>query len=155
MDNFDLHILELMQNDASMTIADLASAVGLSTTPCWRRIQHLKKSGVIRKQVVLCDEASLNLSLTAFVTIRVSRHDEGWTSRFLESVALISEVLEVYRVAGEVDYLLKVVVPDVAGYDRVYKQLIKVADLMDVSSSFVMEVVRRTTALPTTHTRLR
>ncbi len=151
MDKFDQRILEILQKDASIGLAELASQVGLSTTPCWRRIQRLKDDGVILAQVTLCDPVSLNLGLTAFVTVRAARHDDLWTTRFLDGVAGIPEILEVYRMAGEVDYLLKVVVSDIAGYDRVYKRLIKVAELVDVSSGFVMEVVRHTTALPLDH----
>lgn len=148
MDKFDYRILEILQNDASASLADLAARVGLSTTPCWRRIQRLKEEGVIQAQVALCDPVSLGLGLTAFVTVKAARHDDGWTTRFLDGVAGIPEILEVYRMAGEIDYLLKVVVADIVGYDRVYKRLIKVAELVDVSSGFVMEVVRHTTALP-------
>ncbi|HEX7388394.1 MAG TPA: Lrp/AsnC family transcriptional regulator [Castellaniella sp.] len=153
MDKLDCKILEILQADASIGLADLATRVGLSTTPCWRRVQRLKDLKVIRAQVALCDPAQLNLGLTAFVTIRAARHDDDWTRRFLDGVAAIPEVLEAYRMAGDVDYLLKVVVSDIAGYDRVYKRLIKVAELTDVSSGFVMEVVRYTTALPLDHVR--
>lgn len=148
MDKLDYRILEILQQDASVGLADLAARVGLSTTPCWRRIQRLKEDGVIQAQVALCDPVRLGLGLTVFVTVKAARHDDAWTTRFLDGVAGIPEILEVYRMAGEVDYLLKVVVSDIAGYDRVYKRLIKVAELVDVSSGFVMEVVRHTTALP-------
>lgn len=148
LDKFDCKILEVLQEDASVGLNDLAAQVGLSTTPCWRRIQRLKDEGVIRGQVALCDPIRLNLGLTAFVTVKAARHDDRWTQSFLDGVAAIPEIVEVYRMAGEIDYLLKVVVSDIAGYDRVYKRLIKVAELVDVSSSFVMEVVQHTTALP-------
>lgn len=151
MDKFDQRILEILQRDASIGLAELAAQVGLSTTPCWRRIQRLKDDGVILAQVALCDPVSLNLGLTAFVTVRAARHDDAWTTRFLDGVMGIPEILEVYRMAGEIDYLLKVVVSDITGYDRVYKRLIKVAELVDVSSGFVMEVVCHTTALPLEH----
>ncbi|WP_417277356.1 Lrp/AsnC family transcriptional regulator [Castellaniella sp.] len=148
MDKFDYRILDILQKDASIALIELAGRVGLSTTPCWRRIQRMKEDGVIQAQVTLCNPATLGLGLTAFVTVKAARHDDGWTTHFLDGVAGIPEVLEVYRMAGEVDYLLKVVVTDIAGYDRVYKRLIQVAELVDVSSGFVMEVVRYTTALP-------
>jgi Lrp/AsnC family transcriptional regulator len=148
MDKKDIKILELMQQDASLSLNELADAVSLSPTPCWRRIQKLREDGVIRQQVTLCDPARLNLGLTAFVSIRASQHNEAWTQRFVSGVAAIREVVEVYRMTGEIDYLLKVVVPDIAGYDSVYKRLIKVAELQDVSSGFAMEVVKHTTALP-------
>lgn len=151
MDRIDAQILRLLQEDASLGLNEIASAVNLSPTPCWRRIQKLRDEGVIRKQVVLCDPAKLNLGLTAFVTIRASQHNDAWTERFLNGVTTIPEIVEIYRMTGDVDYLLKVVVPDIAGYDSVYKRLIKVAELLDVSASFAMEVVRQTTALPLDH----
>lgn len=155
MDKKDEKILALLQEDASINLNDLAKAVGLSPTPCWRRVQKLREDGVIRKQVVLCDPAKLNLGLTAFVTIRASQHNDTWTERFVKGVRQIPEIVEIYRMTGDVDYLLKVVVPDIAGYDSVYKRLIKVAELLDVSSGFAMEVVKQTTALPLDYTRTR
>ena len=148
MDKKDAQLLTLLQEDASMGLHDLAKAVSLSPTPCWRRIQKLRDEGVIRQQVTLCDPAKLNLRLTAFVTIRASQHNDAWTERFVKGVCAIREVVEVYRMTGDVDYLLKVVVPDIAGYDSVYKRLIKTAELQDVSSGFAMEVIKHTTALP-------
>jgi len=151
MDKFDCRILEALQADATLGLTELAARVGLSTTPCWRRVQRLKEDGVIRAQVALCDAASLNLGLTAFVSVRAARHDDTWTQRFLDGVAAIPEIVEIYRMAGDIDYLLKVVMSDIAGYDRVYKRLIKTVELVDVSASFVMETVRHTTALPLDH----
>jgi Lrp/AsnC family transcriptional regulator len=148
MDKKDRHILELLQHDASISLQDLAQEVGLSVTPCWRRIQKLKDDGVITSQVTLCDPAKLNLGLTAFVTVRAEQHNDAWTRRFISGVCAIKEIVVIYRMTGDVDYMLKVVVPDIAGYDSVYKRLIKVAELKDVSSGFAMEVVRHTTALP-------
>jgi Lrp/AsnC family transcriptional regulator len=151
MDRIDAQILRLLQEDASLGLNEIASAVNLSPTPCWRRIQKLREEGVIRKQVVLCDPAKLNLGLTAFVTIRASQHNDAWTERFLLGVSTVPEIVEIYRMTGDVDYLLKVVVPDIAGYDSVYKRLIKAVELLDVSASFAMEVVKQTTALPLDH----
>ncbi|MCG1042773.1 Lrp/AsnC family transcriptional regulator [Mycetohabitans sp. B8] len=151
MDKIDAKILSLLQHDASLGLNDIANVVNLSPTPCWRRIQKLREDGVIQRQVVLCDPIKLNLGLTAFVTIRASQHNDGWTSRFLKGVTAIPEVVEIYRMTGDVDYLLKVMVPDIAGYDNVYKRLIKVAELLDVSASFAMEVVKHTTAFPLDH----
>jgi Lrp/AsnC family transcriptional regulator len=148
MDKKDAQLLSLLQEDASMGLNDLAKAVSLSPTPCWRRIQKLRAEGVIRQQVVLCDPAKLNLALTAFVSIRVNQHNDVWTERFVQGIRDIREIVEIYRMAGDVDYLLKVVVPDVAAYDQVYKRLIRVAELFDVSAGFAMEVVKYTTALP-------
>ena len=148
MDKKDLQILALLQQDAATPLAKLAEAVNLSTTPCWRRVQKLHEDGVIRKQVALCDAAALNLPVTVFVSIRTSQHSDAWAKRFVQATRDIPEIMEIYRMSGDVDYLLKVVVPDIAGYDRVYKRLIKAVDLQDVSSSFAMEVLKSTTALP-------
>jgi len=153
MDTKDRTILELLQHDADMPLADIAAQAHLSTTPCWRRIQKLRESGVIRKQVALCDPARLNVGVTVFVAIRTSQHTQAWLDRFAKGVKDIPEVVELYRMSGEVDYLLRVVVPDIAAYDSVYKRLIKIADLHDVSSSFAMEQLKYTTALPLDYLR--
>jgi len=153
MDTKDRTILELLQHDADMPLADIAAQAHLSTTPCWRRIQKLRESGVIRKQVALCDPARLNVGVTVFVTIRTGQHTQAWLDRFAKGVKDIPEVVELYRMSGEVDYLLRVVVPDIAAYDSVYKRLIKIADLHDVSSSFAMEQLKYTTALPLDYLR--
>jgi Lrp/AsnC family transcriptional regulator len=151
MDSIDKRILKLLQEDASLPLAELSERVGLSQTPCWRRIQKLKDSGVIRKQVTLLDPARINLGVTVFVAVRTSEHTPQWLDRFAKGVADIPEVLELYRMSGDVDYLLRVVVPDIAGYDAVYKKLIKAANLHDVSSSFAMECIKYTTELPLVH----
>ncbi len=148
LDRIDLELLKLLQEDATLAVAELASRVHLSATPCWRRIQRLREAGVIRKQVMLLDAAKLNLGVTVFVSIKTSQHSPEWTARFLRGVEAILEVVEFYRMSGDVDYLLRIVVADIAGYDAVYKQLIQVADLADVSSSFSMEQLKYTTALP-------
>jgi Lrp/AsnC family transcriptional regulator len=148
MDKRDAQILTMLQEDATIGLNDLAKAVNLSPTPCWRRLQKLREDGVIRRQVVLCDPAKLNLGLTAFVTVRSSQHSDAWTKRFISGARSIPEIVEIYRMTGDVDYFLKVVVPDIAGYDSVYKRLIKSVELLDVSSAFAMEVIKWTTALP-------
>lgn len=148
MDKKDLEILSLLQRDASIPLADLASAVNLSSTPCWRRVQKLYDEGVIEQQVALCNPALLNVDVTVFVAVKTSQHNEQWTQRFVEGTREIPEIVEIYRMSGDIDYLLKVVVPDIAGYDKVYKKLVKAVDLQDVSSSFAMEVLKKTTALP-------
>jgi Lrp/AsnC family transcriptional regulator len=155
MDKKDLEILALLQKDASLPLAALAQAVNLSTTPCWRRVQRLHDEGVIRHQVVLCDPQRLNLGLTAFVSIRTSQHNRAWMDHFIAGATAIPEVVEIYRMSGDIDYLLKVMIPDIAGYDQVYKKLIKVADLLDVSSGFAMEVLKNTTALPLDYVKLK
>jgi len=148
MDRIDLAILRLLQDDADLSIQDIASKVGLSSTPCWRRIQKLEQEGVIRKRVALLDAARLNLGVTVFVAVRTNQHNQTWWERFKKAVVAIPEVVEFYRMSGEVDYLLRVVVPDIAAYDEVYKRLIESVDLYDVSSSFAMEQIKYTTALP-------
>lgn len=148
MDKKDLEILNFLQKDASISLADLAQTVHLSVTPCWRRVQKLQEDGVIRSQVVLCDPGKLNLGLTVMVALKAAQHNEKWMQKFIAGVKDISEIVEILRMSGDIDYLLKVHVPDMAGFDLVYKKLVKVADLQDVSSSFVMEVIKSTTALP-------
>jgi Lrp/AsnC family transcriptional regulator len=148
IDSIDVRILELLQQDAGLQLADLAQRVGLSTTPCWRRIQRLKEAGVITRQVVLLDARKINVGVTVFVSVRTSIHSQEWFETFKATVQAIPEVVEFYRMSGDVDYLLRVVVPDIAAYDRVYKRLIAGTQLHDVSSSFAMEELKLTTALP-------
>jgi len=153
MDAIDRKIIALLQENAEMPIQAIADQVNLSTTPCWRRIQKLKETGVIRKQVALCDPASLNVGVTVFISIRTNQHSQEWLSKFAQHVTDIPEVIEFYRMSGDVDYLIRVVVPDIATYDTVYKKLIQIADIYDVSSSFAMEQIKYTTALPVDYTR--
>ncbi|MGQ0510734.1 MAG: Lrp/AsnC family transcriptional regulator [Betaproteobacteria bacterium] len=148
MDRTDRRILALLQEDATLPIAELARRVQLSQTPCWKRVQKLKATGVIRKQVALCDPAKLGLGTTVFVAVRTSQHNDAWLRKFDAAVKTIPEIVEVYRMSGEVDYLLRVVAADIAGYDAVYRRLIKAVELSDVSSSFAMETIKSTTALP-------
>ena len=148
MDSIDSAILRLVQDDAELSIQEIAAKVGLSSTPCWRRIQKLEEAGVIRKRVALLDPQKLNLAVTVFVAVRTNQHNQAWWERFKQAVVAIPEVVEFYRMSGEVDYLLRVVVPDIAAYDEVYKRLIESIDLYDVSSSFAMEQIKYTTALP-------
>lgn len=152
MDRIDRKILTCLQEDAARPLSELAERVGLSTTPCWRRIRNLEKAGIIRGRVALLDPVKMNLAVTVFVRVKTSRHDALWLDRFAAAVAEIEEVVEVYRLSGDIDYLLRVVVPDIAGYDRVYKRLIGAAELADVSSNFAMETLKYTTALPVGHT---
>ncbi len=148
MDRTDRRILALLQEDATLPVAELARRVHLSQTPCWKRLQKLKAAGVIRKQVVLCDPGKLGLGTTVFVAVRTSQHNDAWLRKFDAAVKTIPEIVEVYRMSGEVDYLLRVVTSDIAGYDAVYRRLIKAVELSDVSSSFAMETIKSTTALP-------
>jgi Lrp/AsnC family transcriptional regulator len=155
MDKKDLEIISLLQQNADLPLAELAQAVNLSSTPCWRRVQKLREDGVIRRQVALCDPAKLNLGVTAFVAVKTSQHSEAWMQRFIDATRDIPEIVETYRMSGDIDYLLKVCVPDIAGYDKVYKKLVKSVELQDVSSSFAMEVLKSTTALPLDYVQLK
>ena len=148
MDRYDTQILALLQEDATLSVGELAEKVGLTSTPCWRRVQKLEESGVIRKRVALLDPGKLNVGVTAFVTVKTSQHSAKWLDKFHALVASMPEVIEFYRIAGDTDYLLRVVVPDIATYDAVYKKLIQGAELADVSSRFAMEQIKYTTALP-------
>ena len=148
MDDIDRKILTCLQEDASLSNAEVAERVGLSTTPCWRRIQNLEKTGVVRRRVALLDRAKVNVGVTVFVAIRTTQHNPAWLERFASAVADIPEIVELYRMSGETDYLLRVVVPDIAAYDAVYNRLINATDLYDVSSSFAMEELKYTTAVP-------
>ncbi len=148
MDDIDRNILSILQGDTTMPIADIAERVGLSTTPCWRRIQKLDDTGVIRSRVALLDGDRLNVGVTVFVSVRTNEHNAAWFERFSKAVDEIPEVVEFYRMSGDIDYLLRVVVPDIAAYDSVYQRLIEKVSLSDVSSSFAMEQIKYTTALP-------
>ena len=148
LDKTDKSILELLQRDATLSVAEIAAHVHLSATPCWRRIQRLEEQGYILRRVAILDAAKLNLGVTVFVSIRTSHHSEDWFEKFHRVVSAIPEVVEFYRMSGDVDYLLRIVVPDIQRYDWVYKQLIRGTDLFDVSSSFAMEQLKLTTELP-------
>lgn len=148
LDAIDKRILRLLQEDCSLSLQEISRKVGLSATPCWRRIELLQRSGVIARRVALLDPGRLNVGVTVFVAVRTSQHNQGWLDRFARAVGEIPEIVEFYRMSGDVDYMLRVVVPDIAAYDAVYKRLIRKIDLTDVSSSFAMERIKYTTALP-------
>jgi Lrp/AsnC family transcriptional regulator len=148
LDGFDKQILGRLQVDSAMSLADLAAEIKLSPTPTWRRVQRLEASGVIQKRVALLDATKINVGVTVFVGIRTNQHNQAWLSKFAAAVGEIPEIVEVYRMSGDIDYMLRVVVPDIAGYDAVYRRLIKSIELNDVSSSFAMEQLKFTTALP-------
>ena len=154
MDEFDKKILTLLQADASLSNSDIAERVGLSPTPCWRRIRIMEEAGIIKRRVAVLDRQKLNVGVTVFVSVRTNRHHQEWLDKFSEVVGSIPEVVEFYRMAGDVDYLLRVVVPDIAAYDGVYKRLIEQIDLFDVSSSFAMEELKWTTAVPLSYAPL-
>lgn len=148
IDLIDCKILTLLQEDAQLSTAEIAEKVGLSTTPCWRRIQNLEKSGVIEKRVALLNRAKLNVGVDVFVAIKSGNHSAKWLEEFATAVECFPEVMEFYRMSGEIDYLMRVVVPDIAAYDEFYKRLISKVDMTDVSSSFAMERLKYTTLLP-------
>lgn len=147
-DPIDIRILDRLQRNATDTVAELADLVGLSSNACWRRIKMLETAGVIRQRVALLDVTKLNLGTTVFVSIRTNQHNEAWLKGFSEAVSAIPEVVEFYRMSGKVDYLLKIVVSDIPHYDRVYRKLIRLMSLYDVSSNFAMEQLKCTTVLP-------
>ncbi|MEE2688085.1 MAG: Lrp/AsnC family transcriptional regulator [Pseudomonadota bacterium] len=148
MDSFDIRIIDCLQRDASMSLSDIAEAVGLSSTPCWRRIHNMEQAGVIQARVAILDPVKLNVGVTVFVAIKTAQHSADWLVRFARHVDAIEEVVEFYRMSGDVDYMLRVVVPDISAYDAVYKRLIEVGGLSDVNSTFTMERIKYTTALP-------
>ena len=153
MDDIDRRILRVLQEAADLPVAEIAERVGLSASPCWRRIQKLEAEGVIQRRVALLDPEKMNVGVTVFVAIRTSQHDAQWLERFAERVTRIPEVVELYRMSGEIDYMMRVVVPDIKAYDDVYKRLIAAVPLFDVSSSFAMETLKYTTALPVDYAR--
>lgn len=148
LDDKDRKILELLQENALTPVAEIAAKVGLSTTPCWRRIQKLEEDGIIRKRVALLDRHKLNVGVTVFVAVKATRHAVDWLAQFRKAVESIPEVVEAYRLSGEIDYLLRVVVPDIKAYDNVYNRLIEKVEFTNVSSSFAMEDMKFTTTLP-------
>lgn len=148
MDAIDRKILVLLQDDASLSVAEIGHQVGLSSTPCWKRIQKLEAEGVIAKRVALVDPDKVGLGITVFVSIETSDHSEEWLAHFAKTVGAMPEVMEFYRMAGDVDYMLRVVASDMHAYDQFYKQLIGAVPLKNVTSRFAMEKVKSTTALP-------
>src|SRR6266576_6414850 len=152
MDTIDRKILALLQDNASLSVAEIGNRVGLSSTPCWKRIQRLEAEGVIQKRVALVDQDKLGLGVTVFVSIETGEHSQDWLDRFAQVVGSMPEVMEFYRMAGDVDYMLRVVVTDIAGYDAFYKRLIASVPLKNVTSRFAMERIKATTALPIVET---
>ncbi len=148
MDAIDRKILSILQTNAGLAINDIAARVGLSQTPCWKRIQKMEQTGVIKARVAILDARKLNLGLMVFVILRTSQHDEAWLQKFARAVKEMPEITAIWRMAGDIDYLLRVVVKDIDAYDAFYKRLIKRIPLNDVSSTFVMEEIKYTTALP-------
>ncbi|HKB00346.1 MAG TPA: Lrp/AsnC family transcriptional regulator [Methyloceanibacter sp.] len=148
LDRMDRKILDILQQDCTLPVAEIGKRVGLSTTPCWRRIQKLEELGVIQARVAVLDAKKVNVGVTVFVSITTSHHTQDWLDRFHAALNEFPEVVEFYRMSGQVDYLLRVVVPDIERYDTFYKKLIGKIELSDVSSAFAMEQIKFTTALP-------
>ncbi|HEY5305078.1 MAG TPA: Lrp/AsnC family transcriptional regulator [Pseudolabrys sp.] len=148
MDAIDRNILAVVQEDASLSVAEIGHRVGLSSTPCWKRLQRLEADGVILRRVALIDPEKIGLGITVFVSIETGDHSQDWLKKFAETVGAMPEVMEFYRMAGDVDYMLRVAVHDMTDYDRFYKKLIATVPLKNVTSRFAMERIKSTTALP-------
>ncbi|SEQ11589.1 transcriptional regulator, AsnC family [Amphritea atlantica] len=149
MDSIDNKILNLLQQDITLPVAEIAERVNLSTTPCWKRIKRLEENGVIKARVALLDSAKVGAGVSVFVHIKTQQHEEQWLTRFAHSISRFDEVMECYRMAGEWDYLLRVATRDIESFDRFYKKLISEVDgLTDVTSSFAMEEIKFSTRLP-------
>ena len=148
LDTMDIKILNILQQDSTLPVAEIGKQVGLSTTPCWRRIQKLEQDGVIERRVALLNPTKVSAGVTVFVAITTNQHNASWLERFHSVVKTFPEIVEAYRMSGQVDYMLRVVVPDIASYDKFYKAFIAQIELTDVSSSFAMEQIKFTTALP-------
>ena len=150
MDSTDKKILNLLQTDASLTVKQIAEQIPLSVTPCWKRIQKMESSGLIRARVALLDAKMVNANVTVFVAIKTQHHTVEWIEGFNNEVSKLPEVMEIYRMSGEIDYLLRVAVSSIEAYDQFYKKLIDRVELSNVTSSFAMEQMKYTTALPIT-----
>ena len=148
LDEMDVKILRIMQADCTRPVAEIGKEVGLSTTPCWRRVQKLEEAGVILRRVAILDASRVNAGVTVFVSIKTDKPSHAWLEKFHTAVAEFPEVIEFYRMSGDVDYLLRVAVPDIAAYDGFYKRLIARIEIAKVSSAFAMEQIKYTTALP-------
>ena len=148
MDRIDRDILALVQENADLPLSEIAARINLSSTPCWRRIQRLQEQGYIRRRVALLDPVKLNVGVTVFVLLRTNQHNQDWFAKLSATISEIPEVVDFYRMSGNIDYLLRVVVPDIAAYDEVYKRLTRNIEIFEVNSSFAMEEIKHTTSLP-------
>ena len=148
MDAVDRKILAVVQEDASLSVAEIGQRVGLSSTPCWKRLQRLEADGVIMRRVALVNPDKIGLGITVFVSVETNDHSQEWLKKFAEVVGAMPEVMEFYRMAGDIDYMLRVVVKDMQSYDAFYKKLIGTVPLKNVTSRFAMERIKQTTALP-------
>ena len=148
MDKVDQQILRILQTDSSLSISEIARKVGLSASPCWKRINKLQNDGIIKSKIALLDGNLLGFSLTAYVSIKTGEHSREWLEEFSKTVTKMPEVMEFHRMAGDVDYMLKVVVSDIQAFDNFYKRLISASSINEVTSRFSMETIKETTALP-------
>jgi len=148
LDTYDRKILALLQRNSEMSLNDIADEIGLTSTPCWRRIRKLQDQGYFKKRVVLLDEEKLNVGVSVFMAIRTNQHSQEWAKKFVKAAREIPEIVDIFRLAGDVDYMLRAVVPDIATYDRIYQRLIEKVEISDVSSMFAMETIRSSTELP-------
>jgi Lrp/AsnC family transcriptional regulator len=148
LDDYDLAILRELQRDSTPSVEDLAARVHLSRNACWRRVKLLEEAGIIRSRVALLDAGRLNAGLTVLIRIRAGQHSADWSQRFREAIRALPEIVGAYRTSGEIDYILRARVPDVAAYDRLYQKLIARVDMVDVAASFVMEEIKDTTEVP-------
>jgi len=148
IDNNDVKILEILQVDATRSLDSIADEIGVSLNTCWRRVQRLEADGILERRVALVDNEKVGLPLTVFVAVRTNDHSKDWADRFSEAVNAMPEIVEFYRLAGDVDYIMKMVVASVSEYDRAYQRLISKVKLSDVSASFAMEKMKFTTELP-------
>jgi Lrp/AsnC family transcriptional regulator len=148
LDTFDRKILDCLQDNADLPLAEIAAKVGLSITPCWRRIKRLQDDGIVRARVALLDRKAVNAGVTVFVAVRTAQHNAAWLARFAKAVASFPEVMDCYRMSGEIDYLIRLALPDIEAYDAFYKRLIAKVELSDVTSMFAMEEIKSTTRVP-------
>ena len=148
MDKIDRQILRILQTDSSMSVSDVAKQVGLSASPCWKRINRLTSDGIIKRRIAVLNADILGFGITAYVSIRTGEHSREWLENFSKTVTKMPEVMEFHRMAGDVDYMLKVMVTDMQEFDAFYKRLISTSAINEVTSRFSMETIKDTTALP-------
>lgn len=152
LDHVDVKILQLLQEDATLSVGEVAARIGLSSTPCWKRIQRLQMDGVITGRVAIVDPIKIGLGLSVFVFIESGDHTKEWQASFAAALKAMPEILDMYRLAGDFDYVVRVVVPDMKSFDQFYRRLISTAALKNVTSRFAMETIKSVTTLPLTAT---
>ncbi len=148
IDNIDRKIIQSLQSDASQSVAALGEMVGLSQNACWHRIRRMRESGLLKSQVAVFDPHMLGYTLTVFAILKVREHSDSWTEKFAKAMTAIPEVIEFYRMSGEIDYIAKIYARDIQHYDLIYKKIIAIGDILDVSSSFSMETIKSGNRVP-------